>query len=369
MTDLAPILSAREMRAAEQRVMDGGCPVETLMERAGAAVAELVWRVAGHAETLILCGPGNNGGDGYVAARLLQARGVPVRVAVAAPPASDAARKAATAWDGPRSSLAEARPAAILVDALFGTGLTRPVAGEISEDYLRLCGAAQRRIAVDLPSGVTTDDGKVLGAVPYFHLTVALGALKPAHRLLPAAEHCGRVIVADIGLGSVPEASTFEIGRPRLASPGYDANKYSRGKLVVLAGAMPGASLLSALAGQRTGAGYVELLGAPGEGAPHALVRRDWSDKAVADPRIGALVVGPGLGLDCLARDRLDAALASGKPIVLDADALTLIGRRRHDRLAGHVLTPHWGEFVRLFGDSKEDRLSQARAAAATSGA
>jgi hydroxyethylthiazole kinase-like uncharacterized protein yjeF len=252
---------------------------------------------------------------------------------------------------------------------LFGTGLTRPIESPISEEYLRLCAAAQRRIAVDLPSGVTTDEGHVLGTVPHFHFTVALGALKPAHRLLPAAEYCGRVTVADIGLGPIAEAPTFEIGRPRLVSPGHDANKYSRGKLVVLAGAMSGASLLSAMAGQRSGAGYVELLGAGGDGPPHALVRRDWSDKAVEDPRIGALVTGPGLGLDHAARDRLDAALASGKPMVLDADALTLIGKRRHDRLAGQVLTPHWGEFVRLFGDSRVDRLTQARAAAAASGA
>lgn len=369
MTDSAPILTVAQMRASEQRAIDAGSIVETLMERAGAAVAELVWRVAGRADTLILCGPGNNGGDGYVAARLLLARGVPVRVAVAAPPSSDAARNAAALWEGPRTSLAEARPAALVVDALFGTGLTWPIEGATREHYLRLCAAAQRRIAVDLPSGVTTDEGQVLGTVPRFHLTVALGALKPAHRLLPAAEYCGRVIVADIGIGPIMAASTFEIGRPRLASPGHAANKYSRGKLVVLAGAMAGASLLSAMAGQRSGAGYVELLGAGGDDPPHALVRRDWSDKAVEDPRIGAMVAGPGLGLDRVARDRLDAALASGKPMVLDADALTLIGKRRHDRLAGHVLTPHWGEFVRLFGDSQADRLTQVRAAAASCGA
>lgn len=363
-----PVLTAAEMRAAEQRAIDGGVSVDALMERAGAAIAEAIWRIAGASEILILCGPGNNGGDGYVAARLLKQRGCHVRVAASAPAKAEAASRAARLWDGLVETLAEAARAGTIVDALFGTGLTRPLDPATADALARLCKGAHRRIAVDLPSGIATDDGSVLGDVPHFDLTIALGALKPSHLLLPAAQLCGQVAVADIGLGSV-EAPLGCITRPRLAAPGYDANKYSRGKLVVLAGDMPGASQLSALAGQRAGAGYVELLGAEDDAPPHALVRRGWSTKAIDDDRVAAIVVGPGLGRGRSARDRLDAALATGKPLLLDADALTLIGKARHNRIAGHILTPHWGEFVRMFGDSKQDRLTQARAAARKSGA
>jgi hydroxyethylthiazole kinase-like uncharacterized protein yjeF len=363
-----PVLTAAEMRAAEQQVIAAGTSVETLMERAGAAVAEAVWRIAGAAEILVLCGPGNNGGDGYVAARLLRERGASVRIAAAYPPKAEAARNAATKWGGAVATLEEAKRAPVIVDALFGTGLTRALDASVADALMRLCGVAHRRIAVDVPSGIATDDGAVFGQVPHFDLTIALGALKPSHLLLPSAGRCGQVAVADIGLGKL-EARTQRIARPALSAPAHDANKYSRGKLVVLAGDMPGASLLAALAGQRAGAGYVELLGTEGDAAPHALVRRAWSDHALADDRIGAMVVGPGLGRGATARARLDAALASGRPLLLDADALNLIGKFRHDRLTGHVLTPHWGEFVRMFGDSGQDRLGQTRAAAAASGA
>jgi len=366
MTD--PVLTAAEMRAAEQAAMAAGTSVHALMERAGAAVAEAVWRIAGASEILVLCGPGNNGGDGYVAARLLKARGAHVRLAAAAPARAEAAARAAGLWDGPVEALDEAPRAATVVDALFGTGLTRPLDPPMADALARLCKSAHRRIAVDVPSGVATDDGAVLGEVPHFDMTIALGALKPSHLLLPAADHCGQVVVADIGLGRL-DSPLGRIAQPRLQAPRHDANKYSRGKLVVLAGDMPGASQLAALAGQRSGAGYVELLGPEGDVPPHALVRRGWSLDAIEDDRIAAMVVGPGLGRGRGARGRLDAALATGKPLVLDADALTLIGKARHSRLAGHILTPHWGEFVRMFGDSKRDRLAQAREAARKSGA
>jgi hydroxyethylthiazole kinase-like uncharacterized protein yjeF len=363
-----PVLTASEMRAAEQKAIDAGTSVDTLMERAGAAVAEAVWRIAGASEVLVLCGPGNNGGDGYVAARLLRERGMTVRLAVSAPAKANAAAQAAARWTRPVETLAETKRASVIVDALFGTGLTRPLELPAADALARLCASAHRHIAVDLPSGIATDDGTVLGAVPHFDLTIALGALKPSHLLLPAAALCGQVAVADIGLGPI-DGPTHRIVRPSFATPPYDANKYSRGKLVVLAGDMPGASLLAALAGQRAGAGYVELLGSEGDAPPHALVRRAWSERALDDARIAAIVVGPGLGRGKAARARLDAAFATGKPLVLDADALTLIGKSRHDRLASHILTPHWGEFTRLFGDSGRDRLTQAREAAAQSGA
>ena len=368
MVERLPILTAAEMRAAEEKAMAAGISVDALMERAGAAIAEAVWRVAGGSEILVLCGPGNNGGDGYVAARLLKQRGAQVRVAASGPAKAEAASRAAALWDGPVETLAGAGKAATVVDALFGTGLTRPLDAEMAEALAQLCRRAHRRIAVDLPSGIATDNGAVLGDAPHCDLTIALGALKPSHMLLPAAAYCGQVAVADIGLGDI-QAAAHRIARPNLSAPGHDANKYSRGKLVVLAGDMPGASLLSALGGQRAGAGYVELLGAESDAQPHALVRRAWSRNAIEDDRIAAIVVGPGLGRSKPARERLDAALATGQPLVLDADALNLIGKGGHRRLAGHIVTPHWGEFVRMFGDSKQDRLTQARAASRKSGA
>ena len=367
MADPRPILTAAETRAAEQRLIDAGTSVATLMERAGAAVAEAAWRVAGPVPVLVVCGPGNNGGDGYVAARLLRTRGLNVRVAASAPPRG-AAACAAAAWDAPVEPLEDAVPAPLLIDGVFGTGLSRPPAQEVARALARLADSARHRLAIDLPSGIASDDGALLGEVPRFDLTVALGALKPAHRLQPAAARCGRVVAADIGLiAETPRLA--EIARPRLRSSGPEDNKYSRGKVAVVAGAMPGAALLCATAAQRAGAGYVELIGAAGEGVPHALVRRAWDPAALDDARTGALVIGPGLGRDGAARARLDAALASGRPLVIDADALTLIGRARHDRLRGAIVTPHWGEFVRLFGDDRRDRLTQARAAAAASGA
>jgi hydroxyethylthiazole kinase-like uncharacterized protein yjeF len=363
-----PVLTAAETRAAEEAVIAAGTSVEALMEQAGAAVAQVACRVAGPVETLVLCGPGNNGGDGYVIARILAERGAQVRVAQLGEPRTDAARVAAQKWNGPTLALTDARPAALLIDALFGTGLSRGLEAETAAALGRLVERSGRSIAVDLPSGIETDTGRLLGPVPKFDMTVALGALKPAHLLQPAAALCGRVVVADIGL-ALSQTRLSEVARPQLAAPSAHDHKYSRGKVLVVGGSMVGAALLAATAAQRAGAGYVELAGDGAGNAPHSLVRRPWGEDALEDYRVGAVVVGPGLGRDPAARERLDAVLASGRRLVVDADALTLIGKRRHDRLKGVILTPHWGEFVRLFGDDGRDRLSQARAAAQSSGA
>ncbi len=211
----------------------------------------------------------------------------------------------------------------------------------------------------------------MLSAPPAADLTVSLGALKRAHRLMPAMALCGDVVVAEIGLAA--DAAICEIARPRLVRPGFESDKYRRGKVTVMAGAMPGASLLSALAAQRAGAGYVELLGAEGNVPPHALVRRAWDDAALDDRRIGALVVGPGLGTSDDAWHRLDRAFDSAHPLVVDADALNLLGRHGLDRLrtrtAPAVLTPHMGEFARLFPDAHGNALDKALAGAAATGA
>jgi hydroxyethylthiazole kinase-like uncharacterized protein yjeF len=362
-----PILTAAETRAAEDAVFARGVSVFDLMTKAGCAVADIAWDRFGPRETLVLCGPGNNGGDGYVIAARLRARGVRVRVAASGAPSTDAARDARAAWSGAVEALADAQPAPLAIDALFGTGLSRPLTDDIAEPAARLLSAASHRVAVDLPSGIATDDGAVLTALPHMHLTVALGALKRAHRLMPAVACCGDVIVADIGLAHLPR-DVVEIARPSIARPGFEANKYTRGKVVVVAGAMPGATMLSSLAAQRAGAGYVELLVAEGEGVPHALVRRAWDDDALADRRIGAIVIGPGLGSDDEARRRLNLALETDRPLVLDADALTLLAKHGVDRLSGRkaptVLTPHGGEYARLFPDTKGNALDEALAGA-----
>jgi hydroxyethylthiazole kinase-like uncharacterized protein yjeF len=180
---------------------------------------------------------------------------------------------------------------------------------------------------------------------------------------MPAVARCGAVVLADIGLAlPAVDGIPHEIGRPHLPGPGFESHKYNRGKVLVVAGAMPGATRLSAEAAQRAGAGYVELLGSAGEAPPHALVRRAWDDAAVDDGRIGAIVIGPGLGHDDEARRRLDRVLATDRPLLLDADALTLLAKRGLDGLGTQaVLTPHEGEFTRLFGTLEGSALDRAR--------
>lgn len=356
-----PILTAAETRAAEEVAFAAGLSVADAMERAGAAVAEAVWRYAGKVPALILCGPGNNGGDGYVIARLLQDRGFTVRVAASGEPKTDVARMMRGRWDGLVETLAQAEPAPLLIDALFGTGLTRPLDPAIAGPLERLAARARLRIAVDLPSGVGTDDGALLGPAIGYDLTVALAVLKPAHRLQPAARLMGRLVIGDIG---IPGGSNLsEIGRPTLPAPGPGDHKYTRGHVVVAEGAMPGAALLSAMAAQRGGAGYVTLAG-KGQGGPAAIVRRDAPlAEILADDRVGAALIGPGLGRDAAAQGLLDAALAAGKPLVLDADALMLLGGT--GALPGlPILTPHEGEFAKLFGALPGSRVERTRAAA-----
>jgi hydroxyethylthiazole kinase-like uncharacterized protein yjeF len=353
------------MRAAEAAAVAAGTPVETLMERAGVAAAEAIRRFAGPLPALVLCGPGNNGGDGYVIARVLQERGLDVRVAALGEPASPAARAARAGWGGAALPLADAAPAPLLIDALFGTGLKRPIEAEVVERLGRLAAAARVRVAIDLPSGAATDDGCLLSPVPDFDLTVTFATLKPSHLLQPAARHMGRIVVADIGIAA--ESRLSEIGRPRLRGPSPDDHKYRRGLVLVVAGTMPGAAALAASAVLRGGAGYAVLAG-EGGAVPQAIVRRRAEEVGALldDERIGAVLIGPGLGRDAVAGERLEAVLASPHPVVLDGDALWLLGDDISiaRRLPTTVATPHEGEFRRAFGD-RGGKLAGARAAAA----
>ncbi len=359
------------MRAAEDRAIVAGTSVELLMERAGAAAADAIWRFAGPMPALILCGPGNNGGDGYVIARLLAERGAAVRVAALAEPATPACRAARQAWAGPVETLGEAAPAALLIDCLFGTGLKRPL--DDPATLMRLAAQAQLRVAIDLPSGVATDDGAILSPVPDFDLTISFGALKPAHLLQPAARHMGRIVLADIGVEI--DTTLHEIVRPRLPAPGPNDHKYTRGLVTIVAGAMPGAAMLAATAAARAGAGAVRLQGdVIVHGVPAAVIQMGEGPlDRLDDPRIGCLVVGCGLAPDTESRGLLDAALATDSPLLLDAGALQLLAETGLDRLkarwAPAILTPHGGEFAKLFGKGQGSKVERARAAASVSGA
>ncbi|MEO5494887.1 MAG: NAD(P)H-hydrate dehydratase [Sphingomonas sp.] len=375
--DGQPILTAAQMRAAEERAIAAGSSVEQLMERAGAGVAEAVRRLAGGSPALVLCGPGNNGGDGYVAARVLAANGVAVRVAAAGEPKSEAAIAARGRCDAPIEHLDLAQDAPIVVDALFGTGLSRPLDAALRNLLERLVGASRLSLAIDLPSGVATDDGALLGAVPQFDLTLALGALKPAHVLQPAASPCGTVRLIDIGLNDITSQCRV-LARPDLAPLPADSHKYSRGMVVIVGGEMPGASALAAEAAMRAGAGYVVLFGEHVTAdVPHALVRRKWSPaalrKALDGKKAAAIVVGPGLGRGKEAERKLDAAIAAGFPLVIDGDALHLLDASRLKALARRsgatVLTPHAGEFKAAFGAYTGSKIDAARRAATRSGA
>ncbi|HJU77808.1 MAG TPA: NAD(P)H-hydrate dehydratase [Sphingomicrobium sp.] len=353
-----PILTADRMRAAEAAAIDSGTSVEELMERAGAALAEAVRRFAGPMPALILAGPGNNGGDGYVTARHLAERGAPVRVAALAEPTSDAAKWARSQWTGEVETLSpDTVPAPLVIDALFGTGLKRGLE-DASLLLSQLVHDAVVAVACDLPSGVATDSGKLLNPLPDYDMTVTFGALKPAHRLHPAMHKCGRVVLADIGIEAGEE--WHEIAPLRLPPLLPDDHKYSRGMVHVLAGKMPGAVALAAKAAALSGAGTVRLsTSRPIDGLPAAIVLKD--DAEVNDERLGCLLVGPGMG-DI--PQVLTLALTSRAPKVIDADAITQLGEP--ERLHGQeaIITPHEGEFRRLFGEIEGTKPERALEAA-----
>lgn len=334
-----PILSTAAMRACEQAAIGAGTTEEALVERAGVALAEAVKRFVGPRDTLLLCGPGKNGADGRVAARHLADAGYAVRIATL-------------------ETLREAKSAAILIDCLFGTGLNRGLEDTVSEKLVELAAAAFVTVACDVPSGVSSDDGRILSPLARADLCVTFGALKPAHRLMPAMAAMGRVVVADIGLDAAGD--WFEIGRPSLPALAPDGHKYSRGLVHCLAGKMPGAIALSARAAAAAGAGYVRVSTSLAiDNLPSAIVQTDTA--VVNDPRVSCILVGPGMG-DI--PQILTLALTAPRPLVIDADGIAAVGEP--ERLVGHdaILTPHEGEFVKLFGDLPGCKADRALAGA-----
>jgi hydroxyethylthiazole kinase-like uncharacterized protein yjeF len=263
----------------------------------------------------------------------------------------------------------------VLVDCLFGSGLTRPLISAHAALLQRLATSHRHRIAIDVPSGVESDSGQCLNdGLPEFDLTVSLGAWKYAHFLMPACSLMGGLRLVNIGAAPFTGAGSV-VRRPRLHVPTADAHKYLRGLLVVVAGAMPGATLMAATAAQHAGAGYVKLLSdsEPSATPSDLVVETGDLAKRLNDKRIAALLVGPGLGRDDTARQRLVSALAADKPMVIDADALMLL---TPELLAGRqtptIATPHAGELATLehgFGLSgKGSKIERAMALASATG-
>jgi NAD(P)H-hydrate epimerase len=418
------LLTVAQMGQADAATIAAGTPGITLMQQAGRAVAEAVVARWSTRPVAVLCGPGNNGGDGYVAAQLLREWGWPVHVLSDWPLAQlkgDAALAAASWMQGQQGSEGQSgqpgtvvplssdglADAELVIDALFGAGLTRPLDASCTAVLAHARERGLPIVAVDVPSGVWGDTGRADGAVGAT-LTVTFFRLKPAHRIWPGAALCGEMVLADIGISSavLPPLAvrTFDnqpvLWRAVWPQPERAGHKYDRGHALVWGGAqMTGAARLSALAAARAGAGLTTVC-VPAVAWPvyaaalmcvmvHPLAGEDASvwreglDALLHDHRLSALLIGPGaLGGSSAAgvRGLVMTLLASGRPVVLDADALTVFADdppllfaaiRAHNRPV--VLTPHEGEFSRLFRASEvaaaEGKLARARAAARVSGA
>lgn len=364
-----PILTVAQMVAAEQALIDGGETIDSLMRRAGLGAAEWVWRLSGGRPVTVLCGPGNNGGDGYVIAQEIHRRGGEVSVIAPFSPNTDAARAACDAYAGPTG---QKLAGGVFVDCLFGSGLARPLAEDMQALIHRLAADNPIRIAIDLPSGVAADEADVPGGwhPPLYDLTLALGAWKFAHWQAPARLLSRELRLVDIGIGPVEGAARL-MSAPNIAAPDPLAYKYSRGLCSIIGGAMPGAGLLSAMAALRGGAGYVKLLAkkAPRNTPAELVVDTAPLGEALASRRANALVVGPGLGRTKSAQERLAAAVSSGIPAVFDADALHLLSPEQD--CTGHIATPHHGELhvmCEAFGVNGPSHGAKAQALAEKSG-
>ena len=373
------LLTPAEMGRADAAAPALGVPGPVLMQNAGRAVARAVAARIRPCRTLVLAGPGNNGGDGYVAARLLADQGWPVSVAALAPPraASDAAG-AASRWFGPMVRFApnEAARADLVIDAVFGAGLSRDVDGIVAETLA----AARRIVAVDVPSGLDGETGAVRGRGSPAELTITFFRLKPGHWLLPGRDLCGETVLADIGmpsgvLGQI-QPRTFANGPGLWALPSLTtgSHKYTRGHVTVLGGAsMTGAARLAADAARHGGAGLVTIA-ALGKGDVYragsqgTIVSEDPLSALLADERRKVWVCGPGLGVDT-ARIALPLLLAASRTVVGDADVFSAFAGHPEGLRGAAVLTPHSGEFSRAFGTPGIDRVAAVRAAARLTGA
>jgi hydroxyethylthiazole kinase-like uncharacterized protein yjeF len=384
-----PILTVAEMGAADRAAIEAGTPGIELMERAGAVVADAVVARFAPQATRVLCGPGNNGGDGYVVARLLKARGWPVEVAALGEPTSQDAQAAAARWDGPVKPLNGAPDGGLVIDALFGAGLSRPLDGAAAAAATRLASRADSVVAVDVPSGVPGDTGEPKGPAFCAGLTVTFHARKPGHVLEPGRSLCGEVVVGDIGLLETP-SKTVENGPDlwlgRFPWPAATAHKHARGRLIVVSGEAwsTGAARLAARAGLRIGAGLVTLYSpqeALASNAAHleAVMLRPFDtdlELEQAGEAADAAVIGPAAGVTETTLLNVLALARTGAALVIDADAITVFRDDPAELYSvldrDDVLTPHPGEFERLFPGvlkAAPERITAARRAAERAGA
>ena len=385
------------MRAADAAAINAGTPGTVLMERAGKAVADEAERMARTSSRIVvLCGPGDNGGDGFVAARLLARRGWRVELGLLGERAvlPGDAKLASEGYAGPVSPAGALalKGAGLIVDALFGAGLSRALDGQARALVEAINASGAPVLSVDMPSGLDTDTGDIMGVAPQATRTVTFHRLKPCHVLLPGSALCGDVRLHDIGLSALGPGHMRLIGpddfrrahRPRAPQD----HKYARGAALVLSGAAhrTGAARLAAEAALRVGAGIVAIAA---EGASVAANSAHVSAimvepfdglpgfaRLIEDERRKAVLIGPGAGVGEATRGYVRAALAQKRALVIDADALTSFAGQLDD-LAAHiaeqggkaVLTPHEGEFARLFAGAPEvltakGKIERARAAA-----
>ena len=391
------LLTCAEMGRADAAAIAAGVPGIDLMEAAGRAVADAVTAHHERQPVVVLCGPGNNGGDGFVAARHLEAKRWPVRLGLLGERAAlkgDAAW-AASKWAGEAASLSrdllDGRP--LVIDALFGAGLTRPIDGVAGQLIDRINAEALTTVAVDVPSGLHGDSGEIMGRAPMAAQTVTFFRAKPGHYSLEGLRRCGTLEVADIGItpGVLREiAARLWLNAPalwqsHLLRADRGDHKYARGHATILAGeTATGAARLAALGARRAGAGLVTLaapspaLAVYQAAEPGNLVTVCDDGAAfgrlLEDERRSAILVGPGSGIGERTRAATLAALATRRPVVLDADAITVFGQTPAELFAAiqgpALLTPHEGEFRRLFPDlTIPAKVERARQAAQRSGA
>jgi hydroxyethylthiazole kinase-like uncharacterized protein yjeF len=375
------LLTSEEMAEADRRTIASGTPGSDLMEKAGAAVARaVVRRHPPGSRVVVVAGPGNNGGDGFVAARHLAAAGMRVRVCLIG--ARDRLRGdaawAAAVWNGEVAAAPDVSGAAVIIDALFGAGLDRPISGTALAAVEAMNGAGCPIVAVDLASGINGTTGAVMGAAVRASESITFFRRKPGHLLLPGRIYCGAVQVADIGIGAslldVINPMTFEnspaLWRGLLPVPDIAGHKYGRGHAVVVSGgvAHTGAARLAAMAALRAGAGLVTIASprdalAVNATAELAVMVRPIDDAPeletlLADRRFNAVAIGPGAGVGATTREMVLAVLGGERAAVIDADGLTSFAQDGcRDALFAAltvngcaVLTPHAGEFHRLFG-------------------
>ena len=388
------LLDVRRMGEADRLTMAAGTRVTELMENAGRAVAREIGQRWPARPVAVLCGPGNNGGDGFAAARHLSEAGWPVRIALLGPRdhLTDEARHHAERWRGAVEPLTPAvlDRAELVVDAIFGAGLSRALEGPAADTLTAAARSGLPIVAIDVPSGLMGDTGEALGAAAAV-LTVTFFRKKPGHLLLPGRLLCGEVVVADIGIPPsvlnqiVPD--TFEndpgLWVADLPRPHDGGNKYTRGHALISGGyPMTGAARMAARATARAGAGLTTIA-VPEIALPiyaaaltsimvHPLAAPEDFDRLLGDRRFSGFLIGPGAGAGAETRTRALAMLGTGRPTLLDADAITAFqdDPSSLDRaiVGPCVLTPHDGEFHRLF-DPSGDKLTRTRAAAHRSGA